>query len=117
MPFGVRRGLGTYPGHGVVGADALVVSSQRRALVTAPNARYRLLLTGLVALAIGIVEPYVEIAWKCRAGLETSEACVWGRSLFPLGRIVSPVVIAPLAFIVLLSLSWAWRQWRSGERN
>jgi hypothetical protein len=56
------------------------------------------------ALAIGIAEPYVEIAWKCRAGLEASEACVWGRSYLSLGKWLAPVFITPLAFVALLIL-------------
>ena len=65
--------------------------------------RWWLLLAS--ALAIGIAEPYLEIAWKCRAGLEASEACVWGRAYFPLGRWLAPVIVAPVALVVLLVLS------------
>jgi hypothetical protein len=64
--------------------------------------RWWLLLVG--ALAIGIAEPYAEIAWKCRAGLETSEACVWGRSYLSLGKWLAPVFVTPVAFIALLVL-------------
>ena len=60
-----------------------------------------LLLRAAIALAIGLIEPSLEIAWKCRTGLETTEACVWGRSYLPLGRAIGLVVIAPLAFAVL----------------
>jgi hypothetical protein len=73
------------------------------------NTRSRsLLLRAAIALAIGLIEPSLEIAWKCRAGLETTEACVWGRSYLPLGRAIGLVVIAPLAFAVLSLIRWAW---------
>jgi hypothetical protein len=36
-----------------------------------------LILRLAIGLAVGLVEPYLELAWKCRAGFETSEACVW----------------------------------------
>jgi len=65
--------------------------------------RWWLLLAS--ALAIGIAEPYLEIAWKCRAGLEATEACVWGRAYLPLGRWLAPVIVAPVALVVLLVLS------------
>lgn len=64
--------------------------------------RWWLLLMG--ALAVGIAEPYLEIAWKCRAGFEASEACVWGRSFFSLGRWVAPLFVAPVVFIAFLIL-------------
>jgi hypothetical protein len=64
-----------------------------------------------IALAIGIVEPSLEVAWKCRAGFETSEACVWGRSYLPLGRAIGLVVIAPLALGALLVVRWVWHDW------
>ncbi len=64
-----------------------------------------------------MAEPYVEIAWKCRAGLETSEACVWGRSYLSLGKWLAPVIIAPVAFIALLiigvSFDWVRARFRS----
>jgi hypothetical protein len=66
----------------------------------------------LVALLIGIAEPHVELAWKCRAGFETSEACVWGRAFLPLGRWLAPLFVAPLAFLALTALAWAWRRLR-----
>jgi hypothetical protein len=75
--------------------------------------RWWLLLAS--ALAIGIAEPYGEIAWKCRAGFEASEACVWGRSYFSLGRWLAPVLITPVAFIALLilALCFDWLRARS----
>ena len=60
-----------------------------------------LALRVLVALAVGIIEPYAEVAWKCRAGVETSEACVWARAYLPLSRVVALIVIAPVCFVVL----------------
>jgi hypothetical protein len=62
----------------------------------------------VLAVVIGLVEPHVEIVWKCRSGFEASEACVWARSLLPLGRVVAPLVVAPVALIILLALEWAW---------
>jgi hypothetical protein len=67
-----------------------------------------LLLMALVALAIGVVEPFAEVAWKCRSGFETSEACVWGRSYLPLGRVAGLVIVAPLAFGMMFLIRWAW---------
>jgi len=66
------------------------------------STRRRRWLLALSALAIGIAEPYFELAWKCRAGLEASEACVWGRAYFPLGKWLAPVLIAPVAFLGML---------------
>jgi hypothetical protein len=71
-----------------------------------------LLTRALIALATGIAEPYVEIAWRCRTGLETSEACVWGRALLPLGRWVAPLLVAPVVFVALTGMTWAWGRWR-----
>ena len=73
------------------------------------NTRTRsLLLQAAIALAIGLIEPSLEIAWKCRTGLETTEACVWGRSYLPLGRAIGLFVIAPLAFAAISLVRWAW---------
>ena len=66
-------------------------------------------LLGL-ALAVGLAEPYVELAWKCREGFEASEACVWGRSYFPLGRAVGLILITPLAFVMLWVGRRIWRR-------
>jgi hypothetical protein len=65
-------------------------------------------LLAIVALAIGLAEPSLEVAWRCRRGFESSEACVWGRSLLPLGRAVGLLFIAPVAFGVLLLIRAAW---------
>ena len=70
----------------------------------------------VAAAAIGAVEPYIEVAWHCRAGFESSEACVWGKSLLPLARVVGLVVVAPLAFAMLSIVTWLWRS-RSRRRG
>jgi hypothetical protein len=76
--------------------------------------RWQLLL--ICAVAIGIAEPYVEIAWKCRAGMEASEACVWGRSFLPLGKWLAPVIVTPIAFVALLFLA-ACIDWACSRRD
>jgi hypothetical protein len=68
-----------------------------------------------LALAIGVAEPYLELAWKCRQGLEASEACVWGRSLFPLSRAAGLLIVAPIAFVVLTIIGHLW--WTRGSRS
>ena len=60
------------------------------------------LASAAAALIIGLAEPSIEIAWKCRAGRETSEACVWGRSYLPLSRALGLLIIAPVVFGALL---------------
>ena len=65
----------------------------------------------VVALMIGIAEPYLELAWKCRPGYETSEACVWARAYLPLSRWIGLLLIAPAAYVVLTLLAWLWRWW------
>jgi hypothetical protein len=67
-----------------------------------------LIVRAFVALAIGLVEPNLEIAWKCRAAFETSEACVWGKAYLPLGRVVGVVIIAPITFAVLALVVRLW---------
>ena len=76
------------------------------------NGRWRLLPRAVIALAIGIAEPYVEVAWRCRAGFETSEACVWGRALLPLGKWVAPLLVAPVVFVALTVMTWSSERWR-----
>ena len=66
-------------------------------------------LAGAAALA----EPFAEVAWKCRSGFETSEACVWGKSLIVLHLGLSMVVVMPVAFVLLVLVEWAWRRVRS----
>ena len=78
------------------------------------NARTRSrLVRAVIALVIGIAEPMLEVAWKCRAGFVTSESCVWGRSFLPLGRAVGLLLIAPVAYIVLTVVARLWRARRS----
>ena len=77
--------------------------------------RPTLIRVGL-ALVIGLAEPYLEIAWKCRTGFEISEACVWGRSLFLLSRGAGLLIVAPLAFAVLTGIGHMWRRAGSGAR-
>jgi hypothetical protein len=55
-----------------------------------------------IAAAVGFTYPFVELAWKCRAPLATSEACVWGRAYFPVTRWVEPLLVAPVAFVVVM---------------
>ena len=50
----------------------------------------------------GLVYPYGELMWKCRAGPFDSEACVWARAYFPLSRWVEPVVVTPIVFVLTL---------------
>jgi hypothetical protein len=76
--------------------------------------RRSLLILVFIALAIGLAEPPLEIAWKCRTGLEASEACVWGKSYLPLGRVVGLVIISPVSLGILLLGRWGWQS-RSGR--
>ena len=71
-------------------------------------------LRTLVALAIGLSAPFLEVAWKCRAGHETTEACVWGRAYLPVSRTIGLILIAPIAFGVLTLVA---RLWRSRNRH
>jgi hypothetical protein len=57
-----------------------------------------------LALLIGLIEPRAEVAYKCRDGLEASEACVWARAYLPLGQVVVPFVVAPVTLLVLLAV-------------
>lgn len=68
-----------------------------------------LLACAALAIIVGLVEPSVEVAWKCRSGHEASEACVWGRSYLPLSRALGLLVIAPVTFAVLLMVRRLWR--------
>lgn len=67
------------------------------------------LFCAALAIVIGLVEPSIEVAWKCRSGHETSEACVWGRSYLPLSRALGLLVITPVTFAVLLLVRRLWR--------
>ena len=68
---------------------------------------------GLTALAVALAQPFVELIWKCRQGFETSEPCVWGKSLLPLTSSVGLIVVAPLLFGVLLFVRALWRAARA----
>jgi hypothetical protein len=80
------------------------------------GSRRTLIILAGIALAVGLAEPSLEVAWKCRAGFESSEACVWGKSLMPLGRAVGLVVIAPLTFGALLLMRLFWQSRVRGSR-
>ncbi len=68
--------------------------------------RYRSLLVRVVlAVAIGIAFPFLELAWKCREGVQGSEACVWGKAYLALSLWVEPLIIAPIAFLLLTLLA------------
>lgn len=55
----------------------------------------------VVAVGVGTLAPWLELWWKCRAGREASESCVWTRSYMPLSRVVEPIIVAPLTFALL----------------
>jgi hypothetical protein len=67
------------------------------------------LALGLTALAVALAQPFVELIWNCRRGFESSEPCVWGRSLLPLTSAVGFLVVAPALFGVLLVIRALWR--------
>ena len=71
-----------------------------------------LLVCAALAIIIGLLEPSIDLAWKCRSGQEASEACVWGRSYLPLARALGLLVVAPLAFGALLLVRRVWRATR-----
>ena len=62
-------------------------------------------LAAALALAVGLVEPYIELAWKCRAGFEATEACVWGRSYFRVAQVLTPLILSPFLFGAWLLLT------------
>ena len=64
--------------------------------------RAGILIKLVLAAAIGLAYPYLELAWKCRAAVATSEACVWGRAYFPLTRWIEPLLVAPVAFLAIM---------------
>ena len=86
--------------------------SERQARLS--NRRRSVWLRAIFALAVGIAWPYLEIRWKCRAGFEASEACVWGKAYFPLARWIEPLIIAPLLFLVFTLAARLWRS-RPGD--
>jgi hypothetical protein len=63
----------------------------------------------LVASAVGIAFPYGQNLWQCRGALRLSEACVWGRAYLPVTRVVLPLLVAPIVFLLLTLIS----RWRS----
>ena len=67
----------------------------------------------VLALVIGLAEPYIEISWKCRRGFESTEACVWGKSYFSLAQWLVPLIVTPVVFVALSLMAWTWRQWRA----
>ncbi|MFL6714274.1 MAG: hypothetical protein ACJ8LN_15320, partial [Sulfurifustis sp.] len=68
-----------------------------------PNVRRYspLLLRLAIAVAIGIAFPYLELVWTCREGFQAMEACVWGKAYLPISRWVEPIIVAPIAFLLL----------------
>lgn len=78
-----------------------------------PRLSSSVLIRLTIALAVGIAEPSIELAWKCRDGFETSEACVWGRSYLPLSRALGLLIITPIVFGVLTLLSHLRKRGRS----
>lgn len=80
---------------------------------TTGSAAGRRTVRAVIALAIGLAEPYIEIAWKCRQGFESTEACVWGKSFFSLAQWLVPLIVTPVVYVVLSLIAWSWRQWRA----
>ena len=68
--------------------------------------RKSVLGAAILAIAIGLFEPHMELAWNCRSGYEATEACVWGRAYFPLMRVVTPAILSPLLFGAWFVLTW-----------
>jgi len=65
------------------------------------RSRTRLVAGVAFAAAVGIAYPYFELAWKCRGGAVDSEACTWGRAYFSLSRWVEPLIVAPIALLLI----------------
>jgi hypothetical protein len=63
----------------------------------------------LAALVIALSQPLVEVIWRCREGYESSEACVWGKSLLPLTVGIGLILVAPIVFGVLCLIRAAWQ--------
>jgi hypothetical protein len=61
------------------------------------------------ALLIGLAFPYAELAWRCREPFRASEACVWGRAYLPLSRVLEPLLISPVLFLVFTIVAHVWR--------
>ena len=60
---------------------------------------------------IGAAVPFVQLAFECRA--PHSEACVWGKSLLPLGVVISGVVVGGILAVALFFLL----EWRRRARE
>ena len=73
--------------------------------------RRELWIRAILALAIGIAWPYVELRWNCRSGFEESEACVWGKAYLPFSRWVYPLIVGPVLFGGFSLADWLWRTW------
>ena len=59
----------------------------------------------ITAAIIGLAYPYAELAWKCRSNSSNSEACVWSRAYMPLSRWAEPVIVIPVALLLLTIVS------------
>ena len=70
-------------------------------------------LLGVTALVLALGQPMVEVLWRCRQGLKSSEQCVWGKSLLSLTMGIGLIVVAPLLFGVLLLIRGLWRSARA----
>lgn len=71
------------------------------------------LLRLLIAAAVGLAAPWVEVALRCRGPLRaTSEACVWARAYLPLTRPVYFLVFGVLTYAVLSVAATASRERR-----
>lgn len=81
------------------------------------GSRRSLLLRIATAFAIGLAYPHLELAWKCRAPYESSEACVWGRAYLPLGLWIEPLIVTPVAFAVLSLISYMISRGRPGPHD
>ena len=75
--------------------------------------RSALIIAVLVGLLAGVGYPFVDIAIACR--VPTSEACVWGKSYFPLTLGLSVVIVGgTVAALVYAGLMW-WRRRQSNN--
>lgn len=68
----------------------------------------RRLIKLAAALLVGLGAADLELAVRC-ASAATSEACVWGRAYLPVTRVAYPLVLVPLAYLVLSLLERAAR--------
>jgi hypothetical protein len=65
------------------------------------SSRFTFVARLIAAAIIGVSYPYAELAWKCRSNSQDSEACVWGRAYMPLSRWAEPLIVIPVAFLLL----------------